>query len=65
MNQRFRVYIRFFQDRIGNVTFTHFVYVDLSSYLLVNLAEGNIDIKELRIKEMFERTYNIIPDVTA
>lgn len=62
-NQRFRVYSRFLQDRIGNKTFTHFQYEGLSSYLLVNNDEKDIDLKESKIKEMFERTYNFIPDI--
>ena len=35
-NQRFRIYRKFAQDRIGNKTFTHFEYSSISSYLLVN-----------------------------
>lgn len=62
-NQRFRVYTKFIQDRIGNVTFTHFEYPSISSYLLINNLEKDIDEKELKIKEMFERTYSYIPDL--
>src|SRR5690606_21571741 len=62
-NQRFRVYSRFLQDRIGNKTFTHFQYESLSSYLLINNSVVDIDKKERDIKEMFERTYNFIPDI--
>lgn len=62
-NQRFRVYTRFLQERIGNVTFTHMQYEELSSYLLINNNEADIDAKENMIKEMFERTYNFIPDL--
>ena len=62
-NQRFRVYTRFLQERIGNVTFTHIQYEELSWYLLINNNEIDIDVKENRIKEMFEKTYNIIPDL--
>lgn len=62
-NQRFRVYTKFIQDRIANVTFSHFEYPSLSSYLLINNCENNIDSKELKIKEMFERTYSYIPDL--
>jgi hypothetical protein len=51
------------QERIGNVTFTHIQYEELSSYLLINNNESDIDAKENLIKEMFERTYNIIPDL--
>lgn len=62
-NQRFRVYTKFIQDRIANATFTHFEYPSISSYLLINNCEKNIDLKELKIKEMFERTYSYIPDL--
>ena len=62
-NQRFRIYTNFIQDRIANITFTHFEYPSISSYLLINNCEENIDLKELKIKEMFERTYSYIPDL--
>lgn len=62
-NQRFRIYTRFLQDRIGNETFTHFEYVSISSYLLVNNSEKDVDLKETKIKEMFGRTYPILPDL--
>lgn len=62
-NQRFRIYTKFLQDRIGNKTFTHFQYQKYSSYLLLNNEETDIDSKEFKIKEMFENTYEIIPDV--
>lgn len=62
-NQRFRIYSRFIQERIGNVTFTHFTYEKISSYLLINNTEHDIYAKELKVKEMFERTYKIVPDI--
>ena len=62
-NQRFRVYGRFIQDRIGNNTFTHIEYPSISSYLLINNNVSNVDNREKEIKEMFERTYQTIPDI--
>ena len=62
-NQRFRIYSRFIQERIGNITFTHFAYEKISSYLLINNNEKDIYAKETRVKEIFERTYKIIPDI--
>lgn len=62
-NQRFRVYSKFIQDRIGNKTFTHIEYPSISSYLLINNNEKDIQSKELLIKEMLERTYINLPDV--
>lgn len=61
-NQRYRVYTAFIRQRIRGKTFTHFQYPKISAYLLVNNSE-NADLKELRIKEMFERTYATIPDL--
>lgn len=61
-NQRFRIYSKFLQDRIGNKTFTHFVYEDFSSYLLVNNNE-NVEEKEQKIKKMFIKNYQFYPDV--
>lgn len=63
-NQRFRIYSQFIQDRIGNKTFTHIEYPSISSYMLINNNIDNIDQKEKQIKEMFERTYQTIPDIT-
>lgn len=63
-NQRFRVYSQFIQSRVGNKTFTHIEYPSISSYILVNNSNANIDQKEQDIKEMFERTYRTIPDIT-
>lgn len=62
-NQRFRVYSRFIQDRIGNKTFTHFEYPDISSYLLVNNSNKNVEQTERKISEMFSRTYVTVPDI--
>lgn len=62
-NQRFRVYNKFIQDRIGNKTFTHIEYKSISSYLLINNNEKDTQSKELLIKEMLERTYINLPDV--
>ena len=63
-NQRFRIYSRFIQDRIGTSTFTHLEYPTISSYLLINNTEQDIDEKEKKNLEMFERTYQTIPDIT-
>ncbi|MDQ0477086.1 hypothetical protein QF004_001608 [Chryseobacterium sp. MDT2-18] len=62
-NQRFRVYSKFIQDRIGNITFTHLEYPSISSYLLINNSVADIRKKEEDIVKMFERTYNSIPDI--
>lgn len=65
INQRFRIYTPFIQQRIGSETFTHFKYDAISSYLLVNNQVGNVDIKENQIKTMFERTYQSLPDISG
>ncbi len=62
-NQRFRVYSQFIQSRVGNKTFTHIEYPSISSYMLINNNVEDIDIKEMQIKKMFERTYQTIPDI--
>ena len=63
-NQRFRIYSKFIQDRIGHKTFTHIEYPTISSYMLINNDVEDIDLKEKQIIEMFERTYLTIPDIT-
>lgn len=63
-NQRFRIYFKFIQDRIGHKTFTHIEYPSISSYILINNNVNDIDGKEKDILGMFERTYQTIPDIT-
>jgi len=57
------VYSQFIQSRVGNKTFTHIEYPSISSYMLINNNVEDIDIKEMQIKKMFERTYQTIPDI--
>jgi len=63
-NQRFRIYSKFIQDRIGHKTFTHIEYPTISSYMLINNDVKDFDLKEKQIIEMFERTYLTLPDIT-
>lgn len=59
-NQRFRLYknvaIRLFGDKL----FTHYEFVEISSYLMVNKTGClNIDEKKNKIKEILTNTYEI------
>ena len=61
-NQRFRIYKNIVSIKFGTVTFTHYEYEKISSYLLVN-NNCNKAVSEKRIKKMFSSTYNNLPDL--
>ena len=61
-NQRYRIYKYFIQTRIGSKVFTQFDYPSISSYILINNTNENINQKESDILEMFSRTYDSLPD---
>ncbi len=60
-NQRFNIYSYVAKKKIGNKTFQHFEYKEISSYMLVNRSSGNIDEREFILKEMLSNTYNNLP----
>jgi hypothetical protein len=63
-NQRFRVYRRIVERKIGFYTFEHFVYEAISGYLLVNKLSGqDVNTSEKTIIKMFEKTYQNLPDL--
>ena len=58
-NQRYRIYSFFVDLKVGRQTFQHFVFDEVSSYLLVNKSEGmGITEKKEKIKELFINLYN-------
>ncbi len=62
--QRFRVYKHIVVQTIGNETFQHYQYEDLSGYLLINRNnELSMAMKERAIAKMFATTYNNLQDV--
>lgn len=61
--QRFRVYCGIVEGTIGEQTFEHFVYEEVSGYLLVNRSAPDIDAKEQVINRMFSNTYNDLPNI--
>lgn len=62
-NQRYKVYTSHIPSLFGNITFTHFCYEEMSSYLLVNNLNTNIYDTEQKIKQVVKTTYNTILDV--
>lgn len=60
-NQRFKVYAQIAAEKIGSETFTHLKYTEISGYLLLNNACGDVDMKEKAVRKMFSETYNSIP----
>ena len=63
INQRFRTYKYVLERLIGPITFTHFEYEDISSYLMVNNNYRNVNSKERELIKMFAQTYNYLPDL--
>ncbi|WP_412468281.1 hypothetical protein [Pedobacter sp. KLB.chiD] len=61
--QRYRIYKELVKEKIGELTFEHVDYEQLSGYLLLNRAAGNLKIKEAAIIDMFTETYNNLLDV--
>ena len=61
--QRFRVYCGIVAGTIGEQTFAHYSYREVSGYLLVNRSAKDIDHKEQAIARMFAATYNDLPNI--
>lgn len=60
--QRFKLYCYVSQKTIGNATFQHFEYPDISGYILVNRNhEKCVDELEKEIASMLRETYNDLP----
>jgi hypothetical protein len=63
-NQRFRVYRRIVEQKIGFHTFEHYVYEAVSGYLLLNKShEQNMENREMAIIKMFTDTYHDLADL--
>lgn len=60
-NQRFRLYIT--PKKIGQKTFAHFTYKEISGYLLINRKSSNIIRKERELRKMLVTTYSQIHDM--
>ena len=57
VNQRFRIYRWLFSETIGDQTFEHIEYKDVSVYLLVNKSNKDIDSKKKNIEKLFLTRY--------
>ncbi|MCW3109641.1 MAG: hypothetical protein JWQ09_4147 [Segetibacter sp.] len=62
-NQRFRTYKYLIASKFGTHTFAHFAYDAISSYLLVNRKNIDVEIKERELVRMFSETYLNLPDI--
>jgi hypothetical protein len=51
------------EGTIGEQTFTHYEYEEVSGYLLINRSAPNIEAKEQVISRMFAATYNELPNI--
>jgi hypothetical protein len=52
-NQRFRIYAYIIDKLVGHKTFEHYVFPELSSYVLVNKTNKDTDAHKDKIKDMF------------
>lgn len=62
-NQRFRVYRKIVEQKIGFSVFDHHVYESVSGYLLINKTVNQKPDKEKAIITMFTSTYQNLTDV--
>lgn len=63
MNQRFKTYTNVALRTIGDKTFTHFQYPEISCYLLVNNNHDNVSATERNMVNMFANTYETLIDI--
>lgn len=63
-NQRFRIYRQLIPLKIGEKTFAHFVYEEISGYLLINRNFKDVEQKEKELSRMLAATYNNLPDIS-
>ena len=59
--QRYRIYCYIIPIKFGHVTFDHFAYDSISSYLLYN--KRSMAVKE-DLENMFRRTYNTLDELS-
>jgi len=57
-NQRFRIYASLIPTYIGDETFDHILYKSISSYLLLNKKNQDLESLRLQIEKSFQLTYN-------
>lgn len=62
-NKRYRIYSELIKQVIGDRTFVHIEYEQISGYLLLNKAAGDIDDKENKIKKMLNNIYTFIEEL--
>lgn len=62
-NKRYRIYSELIKQVIGDRTFVHIEYEQISGYLLLNKAAGDIDYKENKIKKMLNNIYTFIEEL--
>lgn len=55
--QRYKVYSQLVKTKVGQVTFKHIKYDDISGYLLINRNAANFTDKEALVKYMIAQTY--------
>lgn len=61
--QRYRIYTQLIVAKIGQQTFEHIAYEEVSGYLLINRKAGDINDAETLIKNIVYQTYEDLLDV--
>lgn len=62
-NQRFTLYSHFVKQLIGNKTFTHYSFEEVSGYMLINNKEKDVELKKKKIATIMKSCYNDLHNV--
>lgn len=61
--QRYRIYTQLILSKVGQETFEHIAYEEVSGYLLINRKVGSIRNSESLIRNIVYQTYEDLVDV--
>lgn len=62
-NKRYRIYSYLIKEVIGDKTFVHIEYENISGYLLININSNDILTKESNIKTMLNEIYTFVEEL--
>lgn len=61
--KRYRVYSDLIKEVIGDKTFVHMEYLQISGYLLINKKAPSVELQEKKIKQMLNRIYYFVEEI--
>lgn len=61
--QRYKTWVYIVSKKLGDITFAHFEYPHISSYMLVNRRHEDTEAKEVDLRRMLCETYNELNDI--